>query len=189
MLESARATCSGSRTSTAPRGWPVVTAQKRQPRVQVSPRSITVAVPSPQHSPTLGQRASSQTVCRSSLRNVSFSVRVPLAAGRADLEPGRLRSEAGGRVHGRRTRASPHRLARQPGERALAGGRNLAALGEDGADEARGGDVERRVVCSHAGRGHRVAASVSTSRLAALLDGDGAAVRAAKSTVLHGAAT
>jgi nucleoside-diphosphate-sugar epimerase len=48
----ARATCSGSRTSTSPRGSPVVTAQKRQPRVQTSPSSITVAVPSRQHSPT-----------------------------------------------------------------------------------------------------------------------------------------
>ena len=51
----------------------VVTAQKRQPRVHVSPRSITVAVPSLQHSPTFGQRASSQTVWRSRLRNVSLS--------------------------------------------------------------------------------------------------------------------
>ncbi len=32
-----------------------------------------VAVPSDQHSPTLGQRASSQTVWRSSSRNVCFS--------------------------------------------------------------------------------------------------------------------
>ena len=58
----ARATCSGSRGSTAPRGLPVVTAQKRQPRVQVWPSSMTVAVPAPQHSPTFGQRASSHTV-------------------------------------------------------------------------------------------------------------------------------
>ena len=49
-----------------------MTAQKRQPRVQTSPRSITVAVPSVQHSPTFGQRASSQTVWRSSSRNVSL---------------------------------------------------------------------------------------------------------------------
>ena len=41
---------------------PESTSQKRQPRVQISPISITVAVPEPQHSPTLGQLASSQTV-------------------------------------------------------------------------------------------------------------------------------
>ena len=62
ICESARATYSGSRPSTAPRGLPVVTAQKRHPRVHVSPRSMTVAVPSLQHSPMFGQRASSQTV-------------------------------------------------------------------------------------------------------------------------------
>ncbi len=73
MRDRARATCSGSRTSTAPRGSPVVTAQNRHPRVQVSPRSMTVAVPSLQHSPTFGQRASSQTVWRSSARKVSLS--------------------------------------------------------------------------------------------------------------------
>jgi hypothetical protein len=36
-------------------------AQKRQPRVQMSPRIKKVAVLCPQHSPMLGQRASSQT--------------------------------------------------------------------------------------------------------------------------------
>lgn len=51
----------------------VLTAQKRHPRVQVSPISIMVAVavwPSepPQHSPMFGHRASSQTVLRFSLR-------------------------------------------------------------------------------------------------------------------------
>ncbi len=45
---------------------------KRQPRVHIVAESITVAVPSRQHSPTFGQRASSQTVWRSSLRNVSL---------------------------------------------------------------------------------------------------------------------
>jgi len=40
----------------------VLTAQKRQPQVQVSPMTIKVAVPPLQHSPMLGQRASSQTV-------------------------------------------------------------------------------------------------------------------------------
>ena len=55
----------------------VLTAQKRQPRVQVSPISMIVAVavcpsPPPQHSPMLGQRASSHTVC--SLSSRSFAL-------------------------------------------------------------------------------------------------------------------
>ena len=52
---------------------PEATSQKRQPRVQTSPINITVAVPPPQHSPTFGQLASSQTVCRSSSRSVRFT--------------------------------------------------------------------------------------------------------------------
>lgn len=63
-------TSSGSR---GPGFREVLTAQNRQPRVQVSPMSMMVAVavcPSapPQHSPMLGQRASSHTVLRPSLR-------------------------------------------------------------------------------------------------------------------------
>ena len=45
-------------------GLPVVTLQKPQRRVQVSPRIMNVAVPRSQHSPTFGQAASWQTVCR-----------------------------------------------------------------------------------------------------------------------------
>ena len=45
-----------------PVGRPVLTAQKPQARVQVSPRIMTVAVRCSQHSPMFGQRASSQTV-------------------------------------------------------------------------------------------------------------------------------
>ena len=48
--------------SKAPGRLAVVTAQKRQPRVQVSPIIMKVAVPLFQHSPMFGQRASSQTV-------------------------------------------------------------------------------------------------------------------------------
>ena len=44
------------------------TAQKRQPRVQVPPITMKVAVPPPQHSPMLGQRASSHTVWSLSVR-------------------------------------------------------------------------------------------------------------------------
>ena len=43
-------------------------AQKPQFRVQTLPRTMKVAVPSAQHSPWFGQRASSQTVCRASAR-------------------------------------------------------------------------------------------------------------------------
>ncbi len=43
---------------------PVLTLQKAQARVQVSPRIITVACFCAQHSPMFGQAASSQTVCR-----------------------------------------------------------------------------------------------------------------------------
>ena len=43
-------------------GRPVLTAQKPQARVHVSPRIMIVAVRSSQHSPMFGQRASSQTV-------------------------------------------------------------------------------------------------------------------------------
>ena len=52
----------------------VLTAQKRQPRVQMSPSSMMVAVPvSPfQHSPMLGHCASSHTVCRFSVRRLSL---------------------------------------------------------------------------------------------------------------------
>ena len=73
MPSSARAVFSGSRGSVRPPGSPVFTAQKRQPRVHVSPRIMMVAVPWPQHSKMLGQRASSQTVLRSRLRISSRS--------------------------------------------------------------------------------------------------------------------
>jgi hypothetical protein len=45
-------------------GLPVLMAQNPQARVQVSPRIMTVAVRWSQHSPMLGQWASSQTVCK-----------------------------------------------------------------------------------------------------------------------------
>ena len=53
---------------------PVPPEQKRQARVHASPRMRKVAVPDAKHSPLLGQRASSQTVCRS-----SSSSRAPVA--------------------------------------------------------------------------------------------------------------
>jgi hypothetical protein len=56
------ATRSGSSQSVTG-GLPVLTLQKPQARVQVSPRIMMVATPRAQHSPRLGQAASSQTVC------------------------------------------------------------------------------------------------------------------------------
>ena len=56
----------GSSGSSGPGFLAVLTEQNLQPRVQVSPISMIVAVavpsPPPQHSPTFGQRASSHTV-------------------------------------------------------------------------------------------------------------------------------
>ena len=69
---SASARCSGSFGST-PLGSPVLTLQKAQARVQVSPRIITVAWPCAQHSPMFGQAASSHTVCRR-LARISWRV-------------------------------------------------------------------------------------------------------------------
>src|SRR5882724_1565219 len=57
----ARATLAGSSASSAP-GNPVFTLQKAQARVQVSPMIIMVACRLVQHSPMLGQPASSQAV-------------------------------------------------------------------------------------------------------------------------------
>ena len=59
----ASATCSGSAGSSAP-GSPVLTLQKAQARVQVSPMIMKVACFFSQHSPILGQPASSHTVCK-----------------------------------------------------------------------------------------------------------------------------
>ena len=61
----AAATRRGSSASMSPPRLPLVTAQKAQARVQTSPRIMKVAVPWPQHSAMLGQRASSHTVTRS----------------------------------------------------------------------------------------------------------------------------
>src|SRR5690606_31118313 len=56
-----RATFSGSSQSTVS-GLPVLTPQNPQERVQIFPRIINVAVPSPQHSPILGQLPEVQIV-------------------------------------------------------------------------------------------------------------------------------
>ena len=61
-----RATFSGSSQSTVS-GRPVFTPQKPQERVQTLPKIMNVAVPSPQHSPILGQLPEVQMVWRSYL--------------------------------------------------------------------------------------------------------------------------
>ncbi len=70
MMARLSATRRGSSLSSVG-GRPVLTLQKPQARVQVSPRIMMVATPRDQHSPMLGQPASSQTVKRRfSLRTV-----------------------------------------------------------------------------------------------------------------------
>ena len=59
----ASATFSGSSATSEP-GMPVFTLQKAQALVQVSPMIMKVACFFDQHSPMLGQPASSQTVTR-----------------------------------------------------------------------------------------------------------------------------
>ena len=76
-----RATRSGSSGSFQV-GLPVLTLQNPQRRVQVSPRIMNVAVPRSQHSPTFGQAASWQTVCRPSSR-IIFGQLAVLRAARA----------------------------------------------------------------------------------------------------------
>ena len=66
-LATASATRAGSSSSSGS-GRPVRTLQKAQARVQVSPMIMKVAWRLSQHSPMLGQRASSQTVTSLSSR-------------------------------------------------------------------------------------------------------------------------
>jgi hypothetical protein len=61
MIFMERATFSGSAQSTVS-GLPVFTPQNPQERVQMLPKIIKVAVPSPQHSPILGQLPEVQMV-------------------------------------------------------------------------------------------------------------------------------
>src|SRR3989344_5058428 len=66
------ATLKGSRGSSAAGFLAVFTLQNLQPRVQVSPITMIVAVPPPQHSPKFGQCASSQTVASLRSRIISL---------------------------------------------------------------------------------------------------------------------
>jgi len=65
IRDTAAPTRRGSSASMSPPRLPLVTAQKAQARVHTSPRIMRVAVPWPQHSAMLGQRASSHTVVSS----------------------------------------------------------------------------------------------------------------------------
>ena len=74
MRATERATRSGSSGSLNV-GLPVLTLQKPQRRVQVSPRIMKVAVPRSQQSPTFGHAASWHTVCRPSSLIIRSSAR------------------------------------------------------------------------------------------------------------------
>lgn len=94
IFAAAIATCSGSSGSTA-RGIPVLTLQNAQARVQTSPRIITVACFFVQHSPILGQAASSQTVFKFKSRiNRRVSLK-PAPVGALTLIQSGFRSLAG----------------------------------------------------------------------------------------------
>ncbi len=98
----ASATLLGSSGSTMPLGFPVSTAQNLQARVQMLPKIITVRVPWLQHSPTLGQRASWQTVWSLSSFTVAFRAWYLAPVGRVALsQAGLFRSTGSGRAWAR----------------------------------------------------------------------------------------
>src|SRR3954454_1180253 len=97
MRATERATRAGS-SGSCHVGLPVLTLQKPQRRVQVSPRIMNVAVPRSQHSPMFGQAASWQTVWRSSLRIMSVSSRYFGPPGSGTLNHGGLRPRNGSTV-------------------------------------------------------------------------------------------
>ncbi len=102
MRATERATRSGSSGSFQV-GLPVLTLQKPQRRVQVSPRIMKVAVPRSQQSPMFGQAASWQTVCRPSSSMRRESSRYFGLPGKGTL------NQAGLRVRNGRT-SSPRTL-------------------------------------------------------------------------------
>src|SRR4051794_6667968 len=91
ILAMERATRAGSSGSFQV-GLPVVTLQKPQRRVHVSPRIMNVAVPRDQHSPMFGQAASAQTVLRFSSLMSDFSSRYFSPPGGGTLNHAGLRS-------------------------------------------------------------------------------------------------
>src|SRR5690606_12738880 len=74
-------------------GAPTLTWQKRHARVQTSPISMTVAVPPPQHSAMLGQRASSHTVASPVCFTMALTRSYPSPCGIRTLSHSGLRVE------------------------------------------------------------------------------------------------
>ena len=74
-------------------GLAVATLQKAQARVQMSPRIITVACLRAQHSPILGQAASSQTVCSLRSRTIRCVSPYPGEVGAFTLIQAGLRGD------------------------------------------------------------------------------------------------
>ena len=86
IFATAAATRSGSVGSSGA-GLPVATLQKPQARVQISPMIIMVAWDFSQHSPMLGQPASSQTVTSPCARTIGPGGGVARRARRAHPQP------------------------------------------------------------------------------------------------------
>ena len=88
-----RATASPTLSGSCGSSWsglPVATLQKAQARVQIEPKIIIVACFCDQHSPILGQAASSQTVTKSSSRiNFLVSVKAPACGAFTRSQSGR----------------------------------------------------------------------------------------------------
>lgn len=141
--------------------------QKRQPRVHVSPISMMVAVPPPQHSPMLGHRASSQTVASPAVRTVLRSRWYSDAA--AGSPAGRTRSQSGLRGF---AYASTRSLAGASGESRLPPGASvsLGEVREGAATVSTAPNVEKgaaeRAISSAAGRKAPMELSPSTSSTA-----------------------
>src|SRR3954470_20512281 len=95
-------------------GLPVLTWQKPQRRVHVSPRIMKVAVPRSQHSPMFGQAASWHTVCRLSSAILALSSRYIGPPGMGTLNHFGLRSRMSSTSGPRTFRTSiPPGLARE----------------------------------------------------------------------------
>ena len=128
-------------------GLPVLTWQKPQRRVQVSPRIMKVAVPRSQQSPMFGQAASWQTVCRLSSAILAFSSRYFGPPGMGTLNHFGLRSRMS-RTSGPRTfrTSMPPGLARERVLCSRVGGvavRRPSPPRLPGADEVHAGARER----------------------------------------------
>ena len=114
-----------ARRPPAPRGLRVSTRQKPHARVQRSPSTMNVAVPSAQHSDRFGQPASSHTVTRPRSRTVRLSASTsgavvhlraqPLGLARLDRTDPAV--DAAPQAHRRRRDVEPHRARPGPAPR------------------------------------------------------------------------